>query len=160
MELLRIYLQDHLATCTGALELAKRAHGANDGTVFDRPLARLRDEIEADRATLLDVMQRLGVRRDRLKEAATWGAEKAGRLKLNGRVRGYSPLSRVVEVEALAMLIAGKRHLWETLDRFAGDPRLKGVETARMIERAEDQLAHLAELHTRAAALAFALPPA
>jgi len=158
MELLRIYLQDHFATCTGTLELAKRTHGANRGTAFDRPLAELRDEIEADRAVLLDVMHRLGFDRDRLKDAATWGAEKAGRLKLNGRVRGYSPLSRVVELEGLAMLLCGKRRLWETLGSFADDARLSGVDPLRMRSRADDQLARVTDLHARATALAFPLP--
>jgi len=158
MELLRIYLQDHFATSTGTLELAKRTHGANRGTAFDRPLAELRDEIEADRAVLLDVMHRLGFGRDRLKDVTTWSAEKVGRLKLNGRVRGYSPLSRVVELEGLAMLVGGKRRLWETLGTFADDARLSGVDPARMTGRADDQLARVTDLHARATALAFPLP--
>jgi hypothetical protein len=157
MKLLRIYLQDHLATCTGTLELVRRAQGANRGSAFDRPLAELRDELEADRVVLLDVMRRLGVDRDRLKEAAAWGAEKVGRLKLNGRVRGYSPLSRVVELEGLAMLVCGKRRLWETLDSVVDDARLTGVDLTRMAARADDQLARVTELHARATALAF--PP-
>jgi hypothetical protein len=159
MQLLRIYLQDHFATCTGMLELAKRTYGANRGTVFEQPLAELRDEIEADRAVLLDVMHRLGFGRDRLKDTATWGAEKAGRLKLNGRVRGYSPLSRVVEAEGLAMLLHGKRRMWEALGLLADDPRLAGVDPARMAARAEDQIRRVVELHARATALAFPLAP-
>lgn len=160
MTLLRIYLQDHLATCTGMVELAKRTHGANHGTEFDQPLAELRAELSADRARLLDAMRRLGVGPDRLKEGAAWTAEKVGRLKLNGRVRGYSPLSRVVELEGLAMLLCGKRRLWETLGSFADDARLRGVDSAGMIVRTEAQLARVTELHARATALAFPLAPA
>ena len=55
------------------------------------------------RRSLLATMEALGARVDRLKAAAAWGGEKLGRLKLNGQLRGYSPLSRVVELEGLAL---------------------------------------------------------
>jgi hypothetical protein len=161
MELLRIYLQDHCATCTGALELAKRTYGANRGTEFEQPLRELREEIAADRAALLDAMRRLGVERDRVKEGAAWAAEKAGRLKLNGRLRGYSPLSRVVELEGLAMLLCGQRRAWEALERATvGDPRMAGFDVAPCAARTDEQLARVTELHGRAVALAFARSPA
>lgn len=158
MELLRIYLQDHCAMSAGELALVKRAHSANRGTAFEQPLAGLRDDVEEDRAALLDAMRRLGVERDRVKEAAAWSTEKLGRLKLNGRIRGYSSLSRVVELEGLAMLIADKRRLWDALGAHAGDPRLGGVDFPALAARADEQLARVRELHGRACALAF--PPA
>ena len=46
---LRIYLQDHLAGSTAGLELARRTRGANEGTEYGPPLAKIADEIEADR---------------------------------------------------------------------------------------------------------------
>lgn len=159
MELLRIYLQDHLATCTGALELAKRAQGPNRATEFGPGLAAVREQLAADRAALLDAMRRLGVDRDRVKEGAAWAAEKAARLKRNGRVRGYSPLSRVVELEGLAMLLLGQRAAWETLSHVtAGDPRMVGFDAAARVARTDEALARVSELHERAVALAF--PPA
>ena len=158
MELLRIYLQDHCAASAGALELVKRAHGANRGTEFEQPLARLRDDAKRDRAALLDAMRRLGVERDRVKEAVAWSAEKLGRLKLNGRVRGYSPLSRVVELEGLAMLTTDKQSLWKALGAHVADSRLSAIDFAALAARTEDQLARVRELHGRACALAF--PPA
>jgi len=156
MTLLRIYLQDHAATYTGLLELAKRALGSNEGTSFEQPLAQLRDEIADDRVLLADVMEKLGMTRDRVKDGAAWAAEKAGRLKLNGRVREYSPLSRVVELEGLAMLLLGQRRLWETLAARADDARLAGVALTSMPGRIDAQLARVEDLHGRATALAFA----
>lgn len=156
MDLLAIYLRDHLAGATGGLELAKRAEGSNRGTAFGPPLAALRAEVEADRATLADVMGRLDIGRDQLKEGAAWAAEKAGRLKLNGRVRGYSPLSRVVELEGLTMLVSGKRAVWRTLlATHAADSRLDGVDLAGLEARASAQLARLDELRSEAVAIAF-----
>jgi hypothetical protein len=161
MELLRIYLQDHLASATGAVELAKRAYGSNRGSELGPGLAAVRAQLSDDHAALLDLMDRLDVGRDRMKEGAAWAAEKAGRLKLNGRVRGYSPLSRVVELEGLALLLLGQRQMWETLAQvLAGDPRTVGFDAAARAAHVDDALARVAELHRRASALAFPPPAA
>jgi hypothetical protein len=155
--LLAIYLNDHLAGATGALELARRSRGANRGTPFEAPLERIAAEIEGDRAALLDVMARLGVARDPVKEWAGWLAEKWGRLKLNGRITGYSPLSRVLELELLCLGVEGKRALWRALERVVGDDaRLEGVDLAELARRAERQRRLLERQRTRAVELAFA----
>jgi hypothetical protein len=154
--LLAIYLNDHLAGSTGALELARRARSANRGTPFEAPFARLATEIEEDREVLLDVMRRLGVARDPVKEWAGWIAEKAGRLKLNGRLTGYSPLSRVLELELLALGVEGKRALWRVLGDVAGDDaRLDGVDLAALLKRADGQGRLVEQQRRRAAAIAF-----
>ncbi|HEX2105225.1 MAG TPA: hypothetical protein VHF51_16355 [Solirubrobacteraceae bacterium] len=155
--LLAIYLNDHLAGSTGALELARRARSANRGTPFEAAFERLAAEIEEDRDVLLDVMRRLGVARDPVKEVAGWLAEKAGRLKLNGRLTGYSPLSRVLELELLALGVEGKRTLWRALREVAaGDARLDGVDLAALLRRAERQRRLVEQQRLRAAAIAFA----
>jgi hypothetical protein len=159
MELLRIYLQDHLAACTGAVELAQRAYGSNRGSEFGPGLAAVREQLSDDRDAMLDAMRRLGFERDRMKEGAAWAAEKAGRLKLNGRLRGYSPLSRVVELEGLALLLLGQRQMWDAVARAtAGDARLAGFDAVARTARTDEALARVAELHRRATALAFPLP--
>ena len=137
-DLLAIYLNDHLGGATGGLELARRAAGSNTGSELGRFLARLRDEIEEDRGSLVEAMRRLDVGRDRTKVAAGWLAEKAGRLKLNGQLRGYSPLSRVVELEALALGVGAKLGCWRALDALA-DARLRDLAIPELIERAERQ---------------------
>jgi hypothetical protein len=154
-DLLAIYLNDHLAGATGALELAKRAAGSNRGTELGTFLARLRDEIAEDRASLVEAMRRLDVGRDRTKIAAGWAAEKAGRLKLNGRLIGYSPLSRVVELEALALGVGGKLACWRTLDALANE-RLRDVGLPELIERAERQRDELERFRLEAAREALA----
>ena len=154
--LLAIYLNDHLAGSTGALELARRARSANRGTPFEAAFDRLAAEIEEDREALLDVMRRLGVARDPVKEWAGWLAEKAGRLKLNGRLTGYSPLSRVLELELLALGVEGKRALWRALREVAaGDARLDGVDLGELQRRAERQRRLVEQQRLRAARLAF-----
>jgi hypothetical protein len=60
-------------------------------------------------------MRSHGVRPGRAKVAAAWLAEKAGRLKLNGELMRYSPLSRLVELDGLAAGIEAKRAMWLAL---------------------------------------------
>ena len=122
---LRIYMQDHLAGSTAGLELARRTSGSNEGTEYGAPLARIADEIESDRRMLQGIMQDLGFGGDRLKNAGAWALEKAGRLKMNGELTSYSPLSRVVELEGLLTGITGKWGLWAALLEVAPhEPRL------------------------------------
>jgi hypothetical protein len=156
-KLLRIYLQDHLAGSTGGLELARRARGSNEGTPDGEPLARLADDIEADRHALESLMDDLGFGADRAKNLAFWVAEKAGRLKLNGQLTGYSPLSRVLELEGLIAGVNGKRSLWLTLlDLVESEPALDADRLGRLVERAEQQIDTLHQLRARASREAFA----
>jgi len=154
--LLAIYLNDHLAGATAGRELARRAAAHNRGSSYGEFLEQLAGEIEEDRESLLEVMRSTGVGRDRVKVIAGWGAEKLGRLKLNGRLLGYSPLSRVVELEALALGVHGKLALWRSLAELQAErPELAGTELAGLIERAELQLSRLEAQRRRAVAQAF-----
>ena len=116
-KLLSIYLNDHLAGATAGTELARRVAGANEGTPLGDLLAELATEIAEDREALLKAMSKLGVGRDHIKVKGAWVGEKLGRLKLNGQITGYSPLSRLEELEGLHLGITGKLELWRMLKR-------------------------------------------
>jgi hypothetical protein len=148
---LGLYLNDHLAGATAGTELAKRlARGG--GPAADR-LAGLAAEVREDRDALLDVMAALDVPVRRYKEVLGWVGEKAGRLKLNGRVLSRSPLSRVVELEAMLLGIEGKAALWRTLRaRAAADSRLAVGRFDILIGRAREQAELVEELRVTAAA--------
>lgn len=154
--MLAIYLNDHLAGATVGAELSKRAAGSNRGTDYGPFLDGLTTEIAEDRQTLLEVMRALGIGVDRLKVLGAWGAEKLGRLKPNGRLLGYSPLSRVVELEALALGISGKRAMWRTLEQLVPEhPELASFDIAGLAQRAQTQLERLEPHRLRAAAEAL-----
>ena len=154
---LEIYLQDHYAGSTGGVELAKRSAKANGGTEFGGPLTRVAGEIREDRDALKRIMARLDVSPAPVKATLAWAAEKAGRIKPNGQLRGYSPLGRMVEVEALVTGVTGKLSLWRALLQVApSEPRLDAAQLTELAQRAEDQLSRLHELRDRAAAIAFA----
>jgi len=115
-------------------------------------LEALAEEIDEDRRALLAVMERLEVGEDHLKIALAWGAEKVGRLKLNGELFGYSPLSRLEELEALSLGVEGKLALWRTLRSTHGeDPRLAGIDLDELIGRAQSQRRRLERRRLEAA---------
>lgn len=148
-ELLGIYLNDHLAGTIAGVELARRVSRTHP------ELRVLADDAEADRHELLDVMRTFGVEPRPHKAAIGWLTEKAGRLKLNGRLLGRSPLSDVLELEALRVGIEGKAAMWRTLRTVPG---IDAERLERLLRRAEGQ-ADLVEQHRiRLAPQAFNAP--
>ena len=153
---LAIYLNDHLAGATAGRELARRAARSNRDSSHGPFLADLADQIDADRGSLLEIMRVLNVRVDRIKVLGGWGAEKLARLKFNGQLRGYSPLSRIVELEALSLGVRGKLALWRTLRELdLSELSSAPVSLADLIARAEQQLAGLEPHRLQAVAQAF-----
>jgi hypothetical protein len=108
-----------------------------------------------DRAALVAVMRALRVPPSRLENGAAWLAEKLGRLKLNGRVATYSPLSRVVELEGLLALNVVRRRLWSALGGTTTHPVLAAAHPAEREARAAVSAEALSELHSRAARAAL-----
>jgi hypothetical protein len=148
--LLAIYLNDHLAGATAGRELARRAAAGNKGPIYGTFLADLAVEIEADRQSLISLMGALDIGIDRKKVIGGWAAEKLGRLKLNGRLLGYSPLSRLIELEGLTLGVRGKLALWLALKELEGEhPAIAGAGLAELIARAEGQLRELEEHRLR-----------
>jgi hypothetical protein len=151
-KLLGIYLNDHLAGAAGGLRLARRAAESNRDNVLGRFLDRLCADIEEDRAALVAVMDRLGVKPDRLKQAGVVVAEVLGRTKLNGRLASYSPLSRLDELEWLSLGIEGKASLWRSLKEVQAKlPAIADTDLDALIDRAEGQRKELEDFRTKAA---------
>jgi hypothetical protein len=148
--LLATYLNDHLAGATAGRELARRAASNNRGSPLGQFLVVLAQEIDEDRDALLALMGDLQVGTDRIKVLGGWAAEKVARLKPNGRLFSYSPLSRLLEVEGLTLGVRGKLALWQALELIqAGKPSLANADLASLSQRAERQLSEL-EQHRRA----------
>jgi hypothetical protein len=149
---LSVYLNDHLAGATGGVELVKRIHQENEGTSYSEALARLEHEIEEDRETLTAIMERLDVEQNQFKVSLGWIGEKLGRLKVNDQLIGYSPLSRLVELEAMTLGVTGKLAMWKVLQHVAGgDGRLAEFDLGELIARADRQQSELETLRLRAA---------
>jgi hypothetical protein len=153
---LSIYLNDHLAGATTGVNLARRAAGRNRSTAYGDALAAISEDIDHDRRALMHVMDRLGVGQDHVKVALGWAVEQAARLKFTGELLGYTPLSRLEEIEGLALGVEGKLALWQALRRTHGpDPRLDAVDLDELVSRARSQRRRLERLRMQAARDAF-----
>ncbi|WP_433336715.1 hypothetical protein [Spirillospora sp. CA-294931] len=145
--LLGIYLNDHLAGATGGLELTRRAAASHPAL---KPFV---SELREDREALLDMMAALEVPVRRYKVYAAWAAEKAGRLKFNGRVVRRSPLSELLELEMLRLGVEGKIAGWLTLRELAvHDDRLDAGRLDELIAGARRQSSTLEKLRLRTVA--------
>lgn len=154
--LLGVYLNDHHAGSVAGVELARRIAKQNSGNEYGREMGEIAEEIERDRDDLVRIMDRLGVRRKRLRLGAAWLGEKIGRLKPNGRLLGYSPLSRLIELEGLVIGITGKRALWRSLEQLDGaDLPIDQARIRELIARAESQRERVEILRLRAASEAL-----
>lgn len=149
MELLGIYLNDHLTGAMAGSELARRISRTHP------ELRELAAEVEADREELLDVMRGFGIAPRPHKAAIGWLAEKAGRLKLNGRLIGRSPLSDVVELESLQLSVEHNGAMWRVLRAL---PDADKERMDRLLLRAEGQADLLEQHRIRIAPKAFNAP--
>ncbi|SFO56316.1 hypothetical protein SAMN05216207_108913 [Pseudonocardia ammonioxydans] len=148
---LKIYLNDQLALGVVWRQLARRAQRSNRDTPLGDALARVATGIAEDVETFRSLMRQAGIRPSRMKPGAAVAAERLGRLKLNGRLADYSPLSRFTELEMLTMGIEGKKQLWTTLRDLAGlATQLPDVDFDQLIERAAAQKAELEPHRVRA----------
>jgi hypothetical protein len=153
---LPIYLNDHLTGATIGVELARRARSENEGTELGSFLEELCSELVEDRRALMSLMRDLGVAPSRAKIAAGWIAEKLGRLKLNGEVKEYSPLSRLLELEGLSSGVGAKLGMWLALQEIRDhDERLQSARLDDLVARARSQSARLEPHRLAAAQTAF-----
>ncbi|MFK0235256.1 hypothetical protein [Streptomyces vinaceus] len=155
--LLTIYLNDHLAGAGSGVSLIRRMARTQRGTPAGPALAELAGEIAEDRDSLREIMTALDV-------PARWPgvimgrlAEKAARAKPNGRLAGRSPLSDVLELEAMRLGVEGKASLWRSLRTLAGNGGpLDQAAVGRLLDRAERQAAVLERLRVDAVGRTFA----
>jgi hypothetical protein len=154
-----IYLNDHLAGATAGTELAHRMAQSHRDQEEGSDLMGLAAEIGRDRAALLDMMASLGITVRGYKIGAAWIGEKAGRLKLNGRLLTRSPVSDLEELELLRLGVEGKAAGWRTLRIQADtDTRLDARRLDELISRANSQAAQIEELRARAASRVISHP--
>lgn len=155
-DLLAIYLNDHLAGAAGGVELLRRAARAGRYEAVSVQLHELADEVARDGASLVQIMRVLGITPRRSRVVLGRLGEKAGRFKTNGRLLSRSPLSDVLELEAMRLGVEGKACCWRTLRALAdGDPRLDPQRLDRLLRRADEQAAVLEALREDAASDTF-----
>lgn len=153
------YLEDHLLGATAGVRLFEAASQTWKGTQHGRTLARLRDEINGERAELLSSLRAQGHRPNPAKMGFAHVSAAAARLNpLNVR-KTDNGTGAQLELEALQSLVRGKEALWETLLAllddgwsFAGYNRERLTQLA---ERARGQQREIATIMVTTAADRF-----
>lgn len=142
------YLNDHLAGSVSALELIRHLSAIDSCQGMKEFLQRLHSEIEQDQETLRELIKELGLEESKVKQAASWVAEKIGRLKLHAAHEGDPAL--LLSLEGIGLGIMGKMALWESLE--ASDDRVaKNLDLNRLKARASEQYDAVKEQHGKIA---------
>lgn len=145
-------MNDQLAAGVVWRELMWRAQRNNAGTPLGDALAEVARITTEDVATFRVMMRRLGFSENRAKVALAIAAERMGRLKLNGHLRTYSPLSRFEELDAILIGVEGKKILWKNLGEHADlRERLADFDFDALQARAQSQIDTLLQFHAGAA---------
>jgi hypothetical protein len=150
-ELLDIYLDDHRAGAAAGLALARRLSDRYGGDPGFEALRDLASDIDDDVRSLDELRERVGSTGGAVKRTLAIVGERLGRLKPNGRLVRQSPLSKLLELEAMSAGVAAKGQLWAALTAACGNDHVAGLDLQRLRERADEQLSILHGLHQLAA---------
>ena len=118
--MLAIYLRHHVAASRGGVDLFHRSARTQLSNEARQELRDLAAEVTQDREQLLRILRRLDISRPKFAEVLVGVAEGLRQLKPNGTLLRRSPLSDVMELEALSTAVTAKRLGWVTL-RFVGE---------------------------------------
>lgn len=153
---LEIYLNDHLAGATSALELMDDIIEGEADTPLVTFLRGLRSEVEEDLRTLEQVAAALRVQRERVKQLLADLGESLSRAKL-ARAGAPAELSLLLDLETLSVGIWGKTRLWRALAAadVVGDD-LHAVDLDELEVRGRRQLEQVEEHRLRIATRALA----
>ncbi|AJR17994.1 hypothetical protein KR76_00980 [Pimelobacter simplex] len=142
------YLQHHWVGSTGGVSLFHRVARTHPDPLVAATVGEIAGEVAAERETLRTIMSIVGVTPSRLGALTARTGELLGRLKPNGHLLTRSPLTDVVEVEALRIAVSGKHAGWQLLRSVAdADPRLDPVLLDDLVQLAESQLDRLEQAH-------------
>lgn len=156
-DVLGTYLNDHLGGANAGVEMARRLRDKTKDGPDEAELDRLCGEIEQDREDLSELIDQLDQGGHPVKEAAGWVAGKVHRLGVAKAMTGDEHLSTLLEIEALALGIDGKRALWHALAKVQHlYSELADADFARLIDRAVDQRERVETIRLGAALRSFA----
>jgi hypothetical protein len=147
---LRIFLSERVALLHAGVSLAGRMRTTAPDALRDVLDDAARD-LAADARTLTSFLRQMGTAPPRLRILCAVAAERAGRLKLNGRLTGRSPLADLEELDGLTVLVAAAATTWDEIaaSGVAADDVVAGRAEAH--RRTVGRLAAFREERARAA---------
>ncbi|MEA2214240.1 MAG: hypothetical protein QOF83_4188 [Solirubrobacteraceae bacterium] len=137
-----LYLNDHLAGATLGRDLAEQIRQQHEGSPLGDVMAPIATQVNEDRATLLELMDKMETPTNPVKQATGWVAEKASRVKFSGMLGGDRQYGEFMALESLALGVQGKATLWRALKEVADEyPALRWMNLDELLSRAESQYA-------------------
>lgn len=149
LDLLELYLNDHLAGATAGRSRARRMVQAHADLPIHEDLRELAGELDEEFDRLARLIRELGLTRKWYRQLPAKIGEELGRLKLNNRLLGRSPMTPLLEVELLRGAVNAKAGLWELLCALSPHLGLEQDEWRALVDRARQQDARLATMHAR-----------
>lgn len=147
-DVLHGYLQHHWVGSNAGVALFHRVARTHPDPDVAATVGEIAREVEAERETLRGLMVELGAKPSQVGAVGARMGEILGRLKPNGHLLRRTPLTDVIEVEALRIAVFGKRAGWQLLGSVADlDPRLDAGLLDELNRRSEDQLDRLERIH-------------
>jgi hypothetical protein len=139
-EVLRLYLNDHMAGSIAAIELVEHLAQLSKGTERATWFLELGSEIEEDHQALRLLIERLGGQESTTRNTAAWLAEKVAWVKLKLDDPGTDHLRFLEALETLGLGIQGKLGLWRALRTISDDRGALGpLDLSNLEQRARDQ---------------------
>jgi hypothetical protein len=136
-----VYMNDHLGGAMLGADLAQQIEEMSEGTPLGELMSRLAPQIEDDRQTLTDLMERMDISRNPVKQATSWVAEKAARVKFAGATPGGdAELGTFMALETLTLGVEGKASMWRVLQGLKADyPVLADTDLDALLDGATVQ---------------------
>ena len=152
---LAIYLRNHDAGAQAGKELFRRAERNQRDRPYAAELTALRAEVEEDARALRSVLRAEGVQPDLAQSLLLQLGERVGRLKPNGSLLRRSPLSDLIEIEAMFDAVRAKAAGWQALSTVPAPRWRDQVDPQRYYDRAMDQAEQLGTIHRSVATRLF-----
>lgn len=136
-----VYMNDHLGGAMLGADLAQQIEEMSEGSQLGELMSRLAPQIEDDRQALIDLMDRMDISQNPVKQVSSWVAEKAARVKFSGATPGGdADLGTFMALEALTLGVEGKASMWKVLQGLKTDyPALADTDIDALLDGATVQ---------------------
>jgi hypothetical protein len=135
---LAVYLHDHLAGSSFAVELLEKLGSEFTGTQSGDLARELLEQVQIDRKTLEQLIAKVGNASPDLYDALGWIAGRVSRIKL--KHDDPAGIGAFEAFETISLGILGKHALWQALQvRQNADTRVAGPDYPALMTRAQQQ---------------------
>jgi hypothetical protein len=151
------YLNDHLGGAMLGSDLAEQIRQRHQGTPLGVLMDSIAPEIKQEREILVELMERMNISRNPIKQVTGWVMEKASRVKFSYLDSGKSDYGAFIALEALELGVTGRACMWKVLIEVQSQyPTLASTNLDELLARAERQRELLERERLALGALALA----